>query len=116
MSYLYPRTITVTRPTKQTGVGAQPYGGATIATESFVVDDVPASIQQKKEGSAPAAGLPGDAVKRTSWRIFIPLAALADGVIQTHDVVTDDLGVRYQVGAPYWNSLGYNLLAERLES
>lgn len=116
MSLLYPRTLTITRPHKQAGVGAQPYGGATLATETPVVSGVPASIQQKKEGAAPSAGLPGDAVKRTSWRIFIPVAALADGVIQTHDIVTDDLGVRYQVGAPYWNILGYNLLTERLES
>ena len=50
------------------------------------------------------------------WRLFTPRAALARGALQVRDVVTDDLGVRYQVAAPYWNSLGYAALLERLDS
>lgn len=116
MSFIYPRVVSISRPAAQTGVGAIGYGGQTKATETQVAQALPASIQAKKEGSRPDAGLPGDASKRTYWRVFIPAASLAKGQILARDIVTDDLGTRYQVLAPYWNSLGHNLMCELLET
>jgi acid phosphatase family membrane protein YuiD len=116
MSFLYPRTISIVRPGVQSGAGNQGYLGEMPSTETAVVSGISCSIQQKKEGRNPDASLPGDIAKRSMWRIFIPLNAVALGVIQDRDIVIDDLGIRYQVGAPYWNSLGYNLLAEKLET
>jgi hypothetical protein len=115
MSFIYPRTIAVTRPAAQAGVGPIGYGGETIATETAVVSGIAASIQISSGRGIPPTGLPGDA-KRTFWNVLIQLGAVANGVIETRDIVTDDLGVRYQVAAPYWNSLGYQLLVERLEA
>jgi hypothetical protein len=116
MSFVYPRTITISRPEVQAGAGNQGYFGLSPGSETPVASDLPASIQEKKEGRNPDAGLPSDIAKRTMWRIFIPAGSAANGLIQDRDIVTDDSNVRYQVGAAYWNSLGYNLLAERLEN
>lgn len=116
MSFLYPSTVTVTRPTQPAGVGAVGYGGEQPSTEASVVASaVPASIQLAKEHGKPDAGLPGDANK-TLWKVIIPAYAVAKGTIQARDVIADDLGVRYQVVGPYWNSLGYGCVCERLET
>lgn len=118
MSFLYPRTVSVSRPKAQTGVGQAAYGGTTESAETAVAgaQNLPANIQLAKEGRKPTADLPGDVSKTTFWKVFIPLAAVANGVIKERDVVTDDLGLRYIVTAPYWNSLGYNLFCERAET
>lgn len=113
MSFLYPRTISISRPVAQVGVGAIGYGGQTEATETVLFTGIQASIQQKKEGQKPDLGLPGDTSKRSMWRIFI---LLARGSLKDRDIVTDDEGIRYQILAAYWNSLGYNCACERLEA
>lgn len=116
MSFLYPRTIAITRPARDLAVGYQPnYSGLDPATETPVASGLPASIQLKKERGKPDPGLPSDAAAKSFWTVFIPRGSAALGLIQTNDVITDDLGVRYSVTAPYWNSLGYALLAESLE-
>jgi hypothetical protein len=115
MSFLYPRTVTITRSNAQTGFGAIGYGGVTKANETLIAANLPASIQLQKSRGGQEAGLPADTSK-VYWKVLIPLAAAAKGLIQARDIVTDDLGERYQVAAPYWNSLGHNLLCERLEA
>jgi hypothetical protein len=112
MSFIYPRTINITRPQVQSGVGAVAYGGLIETQESQIAQDIPASIQLSKQGKSGAVGLPADG-KTTWWRILFhgPL-----GLVTDRDIITDDLGIRYQVVAPYWNSLGYSLLTERLET
>ncbi|ADE12140.1 hypothetical protein [Sideroxydans lithotrophicus] len=116
MSFLYPRAVMVTRPTQPTGVGAVAYGGEQQSTETPVVaTPVPANIQLAKERGKPDANLPADAGK-TLWKVFIPLQAVALGTILMRDVITDDLGQRYQVIGPYWNSLGHSCVCERLET
>ncbi len=112
MSFIYPRTVAVTRPNRDTTVGFAGYSGLSAADETAVVSGLAASIQLKKQGGAPEAKLPGDVAKKPFWAIFIRRAAL--GVIRKHDIITDDLGNRYQVDGCYWNSLGYNILAEEL--
>ncbi|MDW3683104.1 hypothetical protein RA280_15365 [Cupriavidus sp. CV2] len=116
MSFIYPRTVAITRPNAQTGVGAVGYGGLVASAETAVASALPASIQLDRTGRKPDAGLPGDAAGKTLWKVFIPAASAAKGLIQARDVLKDDLGIRYQVTAPYWNSLGYALLVERLEA
>lgn len=115
MSFLYPRTIAVSRPGTQPGVGAQGYGGELPSTETPVASGLPASIQFYKERGHNEAQLPGD-VGKTYDRILIPASAAALGLIRSRDIITDDLGLRYAVVKPYWNSLGYNLMVERLET
>jgi hypothetical protein len=115
MSFLYPRTVAITRQSPVTGGGAQPYSGMQPTQETSVASGLVASIQLSKERGKNEANLPADAGK-TLWKVFIPLSAAALGLIQVRDIVTDDLGARYQVVGPYWNSLGHNLLVERLEA
>jgi hypothetical protein len=115
MSFLYPRTVAFNRPAAQSGVGAQPYGGQVVASETVVVTAVRASIQERREGTNNPVGLPGDAMRPTFY-VFIPKAALALGVVLDRDIMIDDLGQRYQVVAPYWDSLGYRLTVLLLET
>lgn len=116
MSFIYPRTIAITRPTQPTGIGAVGYGGELPSSETAIATGLPASIQLNRERGRPKAGLPGDVAENTFWKVLIPASAAANGVIRSRDIITDDLGIRYQVEGSYFNSLGYNILAERLES
>lgn len=116
MSFIYPRTIAITRPNSDITPGFSPnYSGVEPSAETPVASGLPASIQLKKERGKPDAGLPADPAAKSFWTVMIPLGSAANGLIATNDIVTDDGNVRYQVLAPYWNSLGYALLVERLE-
>lgn len=115
MSFLYPRTVTVTRPGTQPGFGAQGYGGELPSTETAVASNLPASIQFYRERGPNEARLPGD-MQKTYSRAYIPASAAANGLIKTRDILTDDLGQRWAVVQPYWNSLGFSLMVERLET
>ena len=116
MSFIYPRLATITRPVSGGGaVGIRTnYSGVVTASETTIATGIKCSIQFKTTGNAPLQSLAADIRARTQWRVFMPTVAL--GVIQDRDIVTDDLGQRYQVNANYWNSLGYNLYCERLEA
>jgi len=115
MSFMYPRTLTVTRPVLSTAVGAKGYGGVTSAAETTVATGIPASIQYYKRNDSGELSLPANAGK-SLWRVMVPPASAALGLFQTRDILTDDLGQRYQVAVPYWNSMGHALIAERLEA
>lgn len=116
MSWIYPRRVAITRPQVELPLGAGPYSAEALTKEIPVAANIPASIQLKGGSRRPDPMLPADTSSKTLWRVFIPAPALADGTVQTRDILTDDLGQRYQVIGPYWNSLGYNLLVERLEN
>ncbi len=113
MSFLYPQTITITRPATQPSAGLNGYGGALPSTETPVLSSVPASIQAKKEVGTPGTSLPGDASRRTYWNV---LFNAPNGTLKDRDIITDNLGIRYQVTAAYWTPLGYSALCERLEA
>ena len=115
MSFLYPRTASFHRPAAQTGVGVVGYGGQTVATETAIAgaQGVRCSIQERREGSQMPT-LPADGYKPT-WYVYIPKSVLAKGVLEDRDVMVDDLGVRFQVIAAYWDSLGYRLTVVSLE-
>lgn len=113
-SFLYPRTIAVHRPAPQSGAGRLSYGGQVQADETPVCADIPASIQERREGGGNPTRLPGDA-KVPTHHIYIPRGKLAKGTVKTGDIIIDDLEARYQVQAPYWDSLGYRLSVITLE-
>lgn len=113
MSFLYPRTIAITRAAQQSNVGSLPYGGSVVAQETPVASGVPASIQLKKEGGKMPTDLPLDIAKRTFWNIFFDLPL---GTVIDRDFITDDTGIRYQVSATYWTPLNTQCLCERLET
>lgn len=116
MSFIYPRTVAITRPNSELGAGEQNYFAATKGNESTIASGLPASIQQVREPGGPEGKTPSDAPNRSVWSIFIPAASAALGLITERDIVTDDLTKRYVVIAAYWNSLGHRLRCELLEA
>lgn len=116
MSFIYPRTLRITRPERQGGAGLQPYLSEKTLSETLVVDGVPASIQLRREGTDNKTGLPADA-KSPLWDVMIPRwAGVVDGTVLDRDIVTDDLNRRFQVVADYADSLGPNFRVQRLET
>jgi hypothetical protein len=112
MSFMYPRVVSTSRPNSTTpgqlgDVGYNAQRGP--SDESPVLSGLPASIQLDRQGQKNPTGLPSDAQAKPIWKVFIPKGAAPLGSIQSADIVTDDLGVRYQVFSPYWNSLGHRL-------
>ena len=120
MSFVYPRTIAITR---RAGDVVRPpgvqddYQGVDADAELVVLTALPASIQQTATAGGTPSQLPADARAITAWRIFIPLNALRDpAAIRTWDHAIDDLGRRFNISAAYPNSLGTSLLTELVEA
>lgn len=116
MSFIYPRTVSISRPQTNETPGGQSYSGTTKAQESVILSDLPASIQFFSRLSMPLGKTPSDATDRAGWRILIPRSAAQNGQIAERDIVTDDLCKRYEVFGAYWNSLGHNLQCELLQA
>jgi hypothetical protein len=113
-TFLYPRVVVLSRSDPQTGVGFQPGYSAELKTDELLIQaGIPASIQLNQRGQAAAVGLPTETTD-TLWNVLIPLQALAKGMVRQGDTITDDEGDDYQVIAPYWDSLGFNLLVKHL--
>jgi len=116
MSFIYPRVVAITRPAtlSPSQVGAIDYQVLDADQETIVAIGLPASIQQDRTGMRLTANLPGDILRGMCWSIFI--RPITKGVLKDNDIITDDEGIRYQVTAAYWNSLGVNAKCERLEN
>jgi hypothetical protein len=117
-SFLYPRTITIKRQAEMPTIGAtETYGGVQAATETTVIDGLPASIQYYSTSLPNESGMPGNAYGRGRYRIFIPIEYGGVKSIGVHrsDTVIDDLGFRYQVHSPYFDSLGWALHCDMVE-
>lgn len=115
---MYPRTIAVTRPSAPTGVGyTGTYSGELKSTETPVVSGIAANVQAKTTmGRIIAGALPSAAPGPIVWRVFIARGVVADGVIKDRDIITDDLGRRFQIEAAYVNSMGWNIACILLET
>lgn len=113
MSFMYPRLITITRPDTTSGVGAIDYQGLDPVNETIIQTEVAANIQRIENLRALVADLPGDVARGSMWAIFFKLP---NGTVLDRDIITDDLNVRYQVTAAYWNSMGYKAICERLQT
>jgi hypothetical protein len=122
---LYPRTVSVRRPKTVAGlsdnVGNVGYSGAEQGTgsegETILFNDLPASIQLGAGGRTTKSGeLPGDATTKPVWNIFIPASSIAQYSIRDRDIILDDEGYRYEVGANFWTGLGYQLSTIREEA
>ena len=117
MSFLYPRVVGIKRPngspaaTAPAGDGGYnaDRGDARPGDETTIATGLPASIQLDRQGQRNAEGLPTDARYQPIYKVFIPKSAAALGTIQSGDVVVSEIGERFQVFAPYWDSLGYRL-------
>ena len=100
------RVISLLRPAQTTGIGVAQYGGDTIATETKLMTGWPASILQGTKGEKNATDLPGD-VRTPWWTVLVPYCP---GVIlNTSDIISDDIGRRYTISSPEQSSLGWRL-------
>lgn len=125
-SFVYPRTISIYRDarfaTGAAGLGAQPYqepqtvNGVAIWATKPVYSRIQCSIQEYRSGQRPVENLPSSTLVTPSWKIYIPRRQLPNGSILVRDFIMDDLGIKYQVIDPYWNSLGFRLYAVFLET
>lgn len=116
--WLYPRTIAIKRQAAVNAVGAvATYGGARPSAETTLHADLPASIQFASTGGANQSDVPSAASRRGRYDIFIPVEGGGALSLQFErgDIVIDDRGFRYQVFAPYWDSLGWRLITEHVE-
>ena len=113
MSFLYPRTISVSRESLNTTPGQQPYAGISPSNETIIVSGLAAHIQVERSGPATRAALPADAAGESIWRI---LFKSSNGLVQARDFITDDLGNRYQVISVYWNPMVTSCLAQIMET
>lgn len=112
MGFIYPRTISITRaPAQPDAVGDQGEAPSSArGEETSVASGLRASIQLRGRQGKNTTGLPAD-TDEGEWEILIPKKLCTLGTIFEGDIVTDDLGERYQVSNNYWNSLGYALRA-----
>jgi len=122
MSFLYPRKIDVRRPNSHAALPRVPavvtaldYGGVQRTDETTVLRGLPASVQSKGSAGERNNSLPSDTGATGIWEILIPRNSAKCGQIKARDIIVDDLGERYQVTFPYWNSLGYKLRCKLLE-
>ena len=105
---LFPRLVRISRPQGNAAPGAQAYSGLSQAKELTIVTAARAHIQPDRQGQAPLAGLPADAAGQPTWKVMVRLPL---GTIQKRDVLTDDLGNRYQAISAAWTPLGTTVLA-----
>ena len=111
--FLYPRTIKITRPNSPSSFGAAGFEGDDPANESIVIASTKAGIQLDRVGETASSNLPTSS-RMGRWRILIPAKKAKLGTINKNDIVTDDLGIRYQVFDNYWTPLGYQLMVEEV--
>ena len=125
-NFVYPRSLSVYRlasfPTGSAGYGAQNYQEPQTSGSSYIWASKPlftgvmCSIQEYRSGQRPVENLPGSTFVTPTNKIYIPLRVLPKGALRARDYLLDDLGVRYEVINPYWNSLGYRAYCVFLET
>ncbi len=113
MSFLLKNTISIRRPKPMDGVGLQPYSGLDPANEEIIAANMPARVQMDRQGTAPDARLPGDAAGQSIWKILFKGPR---GLAQTHDILVDELGNRYQVIAAVWGQFVTTCRCQILQS
>lgn len=124
---LYPRCVTVYRldvaPSGPAGFGAQPYGepqtsgGAPVWASKPIWKNIQCSIQDSRStGQHPAEPLSGSMITMPIFQIFIPEWALVESGLLVRDYLLDDLGIKYAVITPNWNSFGFKAICHMLDT
>lgn len=101
-NFLFPSSITITRPNAQSAVGVQAYGGLLVANETVIASGIAAHIQADRQGTTPMARVPGDAAGESIWKIIFKGAA---SLVKERDFITDEQNKRYQVISADWGPL-----------
>lgn len=101
-------TLDVLRPQTQTGVGALDYGGNIDATETPLMTGWPASVLQGTKGEKTETSLPGD-VRSPWWLVLMP--QYAGVIIESDDILKDNLGRRFVVSSAELTDAGWRMTA-----
>lgn len=102
MGFLYPRSITISRPNQDETLGAQPYSGLRRDNETVIAEGIAAHIQIDNKTPPAPMKLPGDAISTPAWKIIFKAAR---GLVRTGDIITDDQDNRYQVISADWGPM-----------
>lgn len=116
INLLYPRTISITRPTPVNSVGFVGYEGDTRAAETQIATGVMANVEIAASGrNSAGGGIPSDSAGPIKWTVTLPASAVAAlPLIMERDVIYDDLGRRFQVSAYQPSAIGARVDAVRL--
>ena len=103
-------TVTIARPTAQSGVGARQDGGNEAAIDVPTLTAWPCSMLAGTKGEKSDSGNIDDV--RSPWMLVLlpPSASVAD--IRTDDVLTDAVGRRYLISGCELSPLGWKLTVE----
>jgi hypothetical protein len=100
------RVVSFTRPAAQTSTGVNTYGGVTAANVIPLMTDWPASVLVATREGRPLADLPND-ISVSYWTVLIPVCLGV--VLQTADLMSDDLGRSGIVATTELTDLGWRL-------
>jgi hypothetical protein len=100
------RIVSFTRPAAQSSIGVNTYGGVTAANVTPIMTDWPASVLVASREGRPLANLPND-TSVSYWIVLVP--ACAGVVLQTADLMSDDLGHSGVVTTTELTDLGWRL-------
>jgi hypothetical protein len=108
------RTVSLFRPQQQSGVGGLGYGGDTVALQTPLVTQFPASVLMATKSDRSLVNLPGD-VRNPAWTVLLP--ALPGAVeMRSEDVITDDQERRYVISGAELTELGWRISAVQAET
>lgn len=107
------RVASFYRQQQQTGVGALPYGGTTLANETLLAAGWPCSILQGAKGEKSAVNLPGD-IRNPWFSVLVP--AMAGVVLRTTDLIMDDLSRRYEISSAELTDLGWRCTVAQVQT
>ncbi len=105
------RVISFTRPAAQTSTGVNTYGGVTAANVTPLMTNWPASVLVASREGRSLASLPND-TSVSYWTVLLP--ACADIVLQTADLMSDDLGRSGVVATTELTDLGWRLAVRQV--
>lgn len=135
MSFVFPWLVSIRRPNRAETVGDVGYNAIRGAADEALVTDgiglkvadgLRASIQIDRVGRRNPVGLSSDTDSQPLWKIFIPVGAvrgMPPDLMRSGDIIVAsmfkgvpvDSPARYQITAPYLNSLGWQARAKVLE-
>jgi hypothetical protein len=100
------RVVSFTRPAAQSSTGVNTYGGVTAANVTPLMTNWPASVLAESREGRPLADLPND-TSVSLWTVLLPV--FPGIVLQTADLMSDDLGRNGVIATTELTSLGWRL-------
>ncbi len=103
------RTISIVRPSMQTGAAANTYGGYTSSSSMSLIERWPASVLGENRSSASLASLPTDQAV-PYWNVLLPI--IVNVVPSPGDLIADDLNRTAVIAGTELTDLGWRISAK----